>query len=86
MFASFSDPFEAIFAFQHAFDARIASDWTGRGTAAIGSYPPTEVFQKGEDFVAIVEFQGSTRTNISNSPKPACGPFGSEWDHGANKY
>jgi HSP20 family protein len=58
MFASFSDPFEATFALQHALDARIASDWVGRGTAAIGGYPPIEVFQKGEDFVAIVELPG----------------------------
>jgi HSP20 family protein len=48
MFARFSDPFEAMFALQRALDARIASDWMGRGTAAIGSYPPINVFQKGE--------------------------------------
>jgi HSP20 family protein len=50
MLASFSDPFVAMFALQRALDARIASDWMGRGTAAIGSYPPINIFQKqGED-------------------------------------
>ena len=53
MFSSFNDPFEALFALQRALDARTASDWMGRGTAASGSFPPINIFQKGEDFVAI---------------------------------
>src|SRR5262252_1715131 len=58
MFSSFSDPFEALFALQRALDARTASDWMGRGTAASGSFPPINIFQKGEDFVALVELPG----------------------------
>ena len=54
MFASYNDPFEALFALQRALDARIASDWMGRGTAASGSFPPINIFQKGDDFVAVV--------------------------------
>jgi len=64
MFASFSDPFEALFALQRALDARIASEWMGRGTAAIGSFPPINVFQKGDDFVAVVELPGIDKNNL----------------------
>lgn len=55
MFAGFSDPFEALLALQRALDARVASDWIGRGTAAIGSFPPINIFQKDGDLVAVVE-------------------------------
>jgi HSP20 family protein len=64
MFASFSDPFEALFALQRALDARIASEWMGRGTAAIGSFPPINVFQKGDDFVAVVELPGIDKNDL----------------------
>jgi HSP20 family protein len=69
MFANFSDPFEAMFALQRALDARIASDWMGRGTAAIGSYPPINIFQKGEDFVAIVELPGVDKNDLEIEAK-----------------
>jgi hypothetical protein len=58
MFASFSDPFEALLALQRALDSRISSDWIGRGTATIGSFPPINMFQKGDDLVAVVELPG----------------------------
>ncbi len=45
MFASFSDPFEALSTLQRALEARIASDWMEGGTAAIGSFPPFNIFQ-----------------------------------------
>jgi HSP20 family protein len=69
MFASFNDPFEALFALQRALDARIASDWMGQGTAAIGSFPPINVFQKGEDFVAIVELPGIDKNDLEIEAK-----------------
>jgi len=69
MFASFNDPFEAMFALQRALDARIASDWMGRGTAAIGSFPPTNIFQKGEDLVAIVELPGLDKNDLKIEAK-----------------
>ena len=58
MFTSFRDPFEALFTLQRALDARVASDWMGRGTATSGSFPPINIFQKGEDLVAVVELPG----------------------------
>ena len=64
MFASFSDPFEALLTLQRALDARIDSDWMGRGTAAIGSFPPINIFQKGGDFVAVVELPGVDKSDL----------------------
>ena len=69
MFASFNDPLDALFAFQRALDARIASDWMGRGTAAMGSFPPTNIFQKGEDLVAIVELPGIDKNDLEIEAK-----------------
>jgi hypothetical protein len=64
MFASFSDPFETLLTLQRALDSRIASDWMGRGTATIGSFPPINVFQKDDDFVAVVELPGIDKNDL----------------------
>jgi HSP20 family protein len=69
MFASFSDPFEALFGLQRALDSRFASDWMGRGTAASGSFPPINIFQKGDDFVALVELPGIDKNDLEIEAK-----------------
>ena len=69
MFTSFRDPFEALFTLQRALDARIASDWMGRGTAARGSFPPINIFQKGEDLVAVVELPGVDKNDLEIEAK-----------------
>jgi len=69
MFASFSDPFEALLALQRALDSRISSDWMGRSTAAIGSFPPINIFQKGDDFVAVVELPGVDKNDLEIEAK-----------------
>jgi len=69
MFASFNDPFDALFALQRALDARVASDWMGLGTAASGSFPPINIFQKGDDFVAVVELPGVDKNDLEIEAK-----------------
>jgi len=69
MFAGFSDPFETLLTLQRALEARIASDWMGRGTAAIGSFPPINIFQKGDDFVAVVELPGVEKSDLEIEAK-----------------
>jgi HSP20 family protein len=69
MSPSFSDPFEALLMLQRALDARIASDWMGRGTAAIGSFPPINIFQKGEDLVAVIELPGIDKNDLEIEAK-----------------
>ena len=41
----------------------------GRGTAASGSFPPINIFQKGEDFVALVELPGIDKNNLEIEAK-----------------
>jgi HSP20 family protein len=69
MIATFTDPFAALFALQRALDARVASDWIGGGTAAIGSFPPINVFQKGDDFVALIELPGIDKNDLEIEAK-----------------
>jgi HSP20 family protein len=58
MTTSFSDPLEALLAIQRALDARRDSDWMGSSTTGIGSFPPINIFQQGDDLVAILEVPG----------------------------
>jgi HSP20 family protein len=69
MFTSFNDPFEALLTLQRALDARIESDWMERGTAASGSFPPINIFQKGDDFVAVVELPGVDKNDLEIEAK-----------------
>ena len=69
MIPSFADPFETLFALQRALDSRLASDWIGRGTAAMGSYPPINVFQQKDDFVAVIELPGINKDDLQLEAK-----------------
>jgi HSP20 family protein len=66
---SFRDPFEALFSLQRALDARLASDWMGHRTTAMGSYPPINVFQNGDDFVAVIELPGVDKAGLQLEAK-----------------
>lgn len=69
MIPNFGDPFETLFALQRALDSRLSSDWIGRGTAASGSYPPINVFQQKDDFVAIIELPGINKEDLQLEAK-----------------
>jgi HSP20 family protein len=69
MTSRFSDPFEALFALQRELDSRLASDWMGSGTGGMGSYPPINIFQRGDDFVAVIELAGVDRQNLQIEAK-----------------
>jgi HSP20 family protein len=69
MVMRFSDPFEALLALQKQLDARLASDWLGNSTANIGAYPPINIFQQRDDFVAIVELPGVSKANLTVEAK-----------------
>ncbi len=64
MVTVFADPFDALFNLQRALDARIASDWLENQTAGQGPFPPINLFQQGDDIVAIVELPGVEKTNL----------------------
>jgi HSP20 family protein len=69
MVMRYADPFEALFSFQRALENRLSSDWFGSATAGTGSYPPINVFQQGEDLVAVIELPGVDRNNLDIQAK-----------------
>jgi HSP20 family protein len=69
MSMSFNDPFDALFALQRALEGRRGSEWIGRGTAAGGSYPPVNIFQQGDDFIAVLEVPGVAKSDLAIEAK-----------------
>ena len=59
-----SDPFESLFKFQQGLDAFRTSDWLQSGPSGGGTYPPVNVFRKGDDFVIITEVPGIDKSNL----------------------
>jgi HSP20 family protein len=62
--ALFSDPFDALSSLQQALDAFRSSGWLGTGPSAGGSYPPVNVFRKGDDFIIITEVPGIKKSDL----------------------
>ena len=71
MSMTYSDPFDVLLSLQRALEARRASDWLRDATTSMGSFPPINVFQQGDDFVAIIELPGVSKEDldIQESPK-----------------
>ena len=69
MSLSFNDPFDALFALQRALEARVDSEWIGHGTAAGGSYPPVNIFQQGDDLIAVLEVPGVGKGDLAIEAK-----------------
>jgi HSP20 family protein len=69
MVMGYADPFDALFAFQRALENRFSSDWLGASTATGGAYPPINVFQQGDDLVAIVEMPGVNKEDLNIQAK-----------------
>jgi len=65
----YADPFDALFAFQRALENRVSSDWLDASTATGGAYPPINVFQQGDDLVAIVEMPGVNKEDLNIQAK-----------------
>jgi HSP20 family protein len=69
MATMYADPFDTLFNLQRALDARIASDWLQDQTAAQGPFPPINVFQQGENILAIVELPGVDKNDLQIQAK-----------------
>jgi HSP20 family protein len=69
MAMGYADPFDTLFALQRALENRLSSGWLGSSTAAGGAYPPINVFQQGDDLVAIVEAPGVTKETLNIQAK-----------------
>ena len=60
----FSDPFASLFNLQQTLDASRASSWLESGPSGSGSYPPVNVFQKGDDLVVLIELAGIKKSDL----------------------
>jgi len=65
MAVSFVDPFDALFRIQNALDQQRESDWLDDVTAGSGAFPPVNIFQRGSDFVAIIEIPGVGKDDLN---------------------
>jgi HSP20 family protein len=60
----FSDPFSTLFNLQQMLDASRSSSWLDSGPSGVGSYPPVNVFQQGDDFVVLLELAGIKKSDL----------------------
>lgn len=60
----FSDPFETLVQFQDALDQLRSSNWLQASPSGSGSYPPVNVFRKGEDIVMVIEVPGVRKNDL----------------------
>jgi HSP20 family protein len=65
----YRNPFETMLALQRALDSRLESSWIGSGTTGYGAYPPINIFQKDDNFVAVVELPGVDKSGLSIEAK-----------------
>ena len=69
MITAFTDPFDALLSLQRALEARTTSDWLRDHSASQGPFPPINVFQQGDDILAIVELPGIDKDDLQIQAK-----------------
>ena len=57
-------PIDALFDLQRALDSRLDSGWLSDTTSGTGAFPPINVFQQGDDIVAILEVPGVGKQDL----------------------
>jgi HSP20 family protein len=69
MIMGFADPFDALLTLQRSLEANLSSDWLQGSTASRGPFPPINVFQQGQDILAIVELPGVGKSDLQIEAK-----------------
>jgi HSP20 family protein len=69
MIMTLADPFDALLMLQRALDARRETNWLQDATTSRGPFPPINVFQQGDDILAIVELPGVNRDDLQVQAK-----------------
>jgi HSP20 family protein len=64
-----TDPLHALLTLQRALERSFESDWLRGSTTGTGTFPPINVFQQGDDFVALVELPGVSKEAIEIQAK-----------------
>src|SRR5437764_13852254 len=70
MSMTYSDPLDVLLGLQRALEARLESDWLRDATTSMGPFPPINIFQQGENFVAIIELPGIDKNDLQNLHHP----------------
>ena len=60
----FPDPFDTLPGLQQALDTFRTSGWLQPSLSGGGTYPPMNVFRKGDDFIVITEVPGIKKSDI----------------------
>jgi HSP20 family protein len=69
MIMEFGDPFDALLNLQRQLEARLASDWLHDLTTSRGPFPPINVFQQGDNILAIIELPGIDKNDLQIQAK-----------------
>jgi HSP20 family protein len=69
MITSYADPFDVLFNLQRSLEARTGGEWLHDQTASQGPFPPINVFQQGEEILAIVELPGIDKNELQIQAK-----------------
>jgi HSP20 family protein len=69
MVIGFADPFDALLDLQRSLEATLASDWLQDLTTSRGPFPPINVFQQGDDILAIIELPGVGKSDLQIEAK-----------------
>jgi HSP20 family protein len=56
--------FDELFNLQRALEARLTSDWLHDLTTSPGPFPPVNIFQQGNDVLAIIELPGVDKDSL----------------------
>jgi HSP20 family protein len=62
--ALFPDPFNTLLGLQEALEAFRTSGWLQSSPSGGGSYPPLNIFRKGDDLVLIAEVSGINKSDL----------------------
>jgi len=69
MITGYSDPLDVLLNLQRALEAQTGSTWLQNQTASAGPFPPINVFQQGDDVLAIVELPGVEKKDLEIQAK-----------------
>lgn len=69
MITAFVDPFDSLLNLQRELEARLSSDWLEDLTTTRGPFPPINVFQQGEELLAIIELPGIDKNDLQIQAK-----------------
>ncbi|MGX9428714.1 MULTISPECIES: Hsp20/alpha crystallin family protein [Bradyrhizobium] len=69
MIMGFADPFDTLLDLQRSLEVTLASDWLQDLTTSRGPFPPINVFQQGDDILAIVELPGVSKSDLQIEAK-----------------